>query len=84
MSELTSLDSAGEREAAAASMLIARQAQQTETDLYLLKGLLRLLSEKDREVVEYLMDGLKAKQIAEEIGTLPRLFRKDRDRCVSG
>ncbi len=81
MSELTSLDSAdGEREAAAASMLAARQAQQTETDQYLLRGILRLLSEKELEVVEYLMDGLKPKQIAEEIGSTAEAVQKRLER----
>lgn len=48
MSELTSFDSPdGERTSAEASMLAAQHAQQAETDQYLLKGLLRLLSEKD-------------------------------------
>ena len=81
MSELTYLDDAdGERTSADASMLIARQAQQAETDLYLLNGLLRLFSEKDREVVDYLMDELKPKEIAEEIGSTAEAVQKRLER----
>ena len=69
-------DSEGERTSADASMRTARQAQQTETDQYLLTGLLRLLSEKELEVVEYLMDGLKPKQIAEEIDSTAEAVQK--------
>ncbi len=52
MPESVSLDNLG-GEVETASILAAQQAQQTETDRDLLKGLLRLLPEKDLEVVEY-------------------------------
>lgn len=77
MSELTSFDSPdGEREAAEASMLAAQQEQQPETDRDLLKGLLRLLPEKDLEVVEHFLDDLKPRQIAEAIGSTAEAVQK--------
>ncbi|MDE0635245.1 MAG: sigma-70 family RNA polymerase sigma factor [Candidatus Poribacteria bacterium] len=77
MSEFVSLDNVdGERETAEASMLAAQQAQQTETERYLLRCLLRLLSEKDLEVVEHLLDDLKPKQIAEAIGSTAEAVQK--------
>ena len=69
MSEFVSLDNmSGEVEDA--SLLAAQQAQQTqqtETERYLLRRFLRLLSEKDLEVVEHLSDGLRPSEIAEAI-----------------
>ncbi len=83
MPELVSLDNLdGERKAAAASILAALQAEQTETDQYLLTGLLRLLSEKDREVVQYLLDDLKPKQIAEAIGSTAEAVQKRWERIL--
>lgn len=83
MSELTSLDSPdGERTSAEASMLAAQHAQQAETDQYLLKGLLRLLSEKDLEVVEYRLDGLTPKQIAAEIDSTAEAVQKRWERML--
>ena len=61
----------------AASMLAERQAQQTEMIQYHLTSLLRLLSEKDRTVVDYKMDDLKPKQIAEAIGSTQGAVQKD-------
>ena len=78
---LISLDNVdGERKAAEASMLAAQQAQQTETEHYLLRRLLRLLSEKDLEVVEHLLDDLKPKQIAEAIGSTAEAVQKRLER----
>ncbi len=83
MSEFVSLDNMdGEREAADASMLAAQQTQQTEMDLYLLTCLLRLLSEKDLEVVEHFLDDLKPKQIAEAIGSTPEVVQKRWERIL--
>ncbi|MDE0482226.1 MAG: sigma-70 family RNA polymerase sigma factor [Candidatus Poribacteria bacterium] len=77
MSEFVSLDNVDdEREAAEASMLAAQQAQQTETERYLLIRLLRLLPEKDLEVVEHYLDDLKPKQIAEAIGSTAEAVQK--------
>ncbi len=74
MSEFVSLDNSGV--AAEASMLAAQQAQQTETGHYLLRRLLRLLPEKDLEVIEYLLDGLKPREIAEAIGSTAEAVQK--------
>ncbi len=74
MSEFVSLDNS--EGAAEASMLAAQQAQQTETEHYLLRRLLRLLPEKDLEVVEYLLDGLKPREIAEAIGSTAEAVQK--------
>lgn len=63
-------------EVEAASMLAAEQAQQAKTDQDLLKGLLRLLPEKDLEVVEHFLDDLKPKQIAEAIGSTAEAVQK--------
>ncbi|MDE0482636.1 MAG: sigma-70 family RNA polymerase sigma factor [Candidatus Poribacteria bacterium] len=77
MSEFATLDSVdGEREAAEASMLAAQQAQQTETERYLLRRLLRLLPEKDLEVVEHLLDELRPSEIAEAIGSTAEAVQK--------
>ncbi len=77
MSEFASLDNVdGERETAEASMLAAQQAQQTETEHYLLKRLLRLLPEKDLEVVEHLLDELRPSEIAEAIGSTAEAVQK--------
>lgn len=81
MSEFVSLDNVdGERVSAEASMLAAQQAQQTETERYLLRRLLRLLPEKDLEVVEHLLDDLKPKQIAEAIGSTAEAVQKRLER----
>ena len=69
----------GEREAADASMLAA---QQTETECYLLRRLLRLLSEKDLEVVEYLLDDLRPREVAEIIGSTPEAVQKRWERIL--
>ncbi len=75
MSHFVSLDNLhGEVEAA--SMLAAEKAQQAKTDQDLLKGLLRLLPEKDLEVVEHLLADLKPKQIAEAIGSTAEAVQK--------
>ena len=72
----------GGRETAEASMLATQQAQQTETEHYLLRRLLRLLSEKDLQVVEYLLDDLKPKQIAEAIGSTAEAVQKRWERIL--
>ena len=81
MPEFVSFDNSdGAREAAEASILAAQQAQQTETDQYLLTRLLRLLTEKDLEVVQYLSDGLKPREIAEAIGSTAEAVQKRLER----
>lgn len=63
-------------------MLAEQQAKQTETNQYLLTRLLRLLSEKEREIVDYKIDGLKPKQIAEKIGSTPEAVQKSWERLL--
>ena len=87
MPDLVFLDNLdAEREAATVSIFAAQQAQQIETqietDQYLLTSLLRLLTEKDREVVEYLLDGLKPKQIAEVIDSTAEAVQKRWERIL--
>ena len=81
MSEFVSLDNV-DGEVEDASMLAAQQAQQTETERDLLRRLLRLLPEKDLEVVEYLLDDLKPKQIAEAIGSTAEAVQKRWERIL--
>ena len=83
MSEFVSLDNLG-GEVEAASMLAAQQAQQTEKELHLFRGLIRLLPEKDLEVVEHLLDGLRPSEISEIIGSTNEAVQKDGNECVSG
>lgn len=81
--KLVSLDNSdGEREIANASILAAQQTQQTEMYQYLLTRLLLILSEKDREVVEYLLEGQKPKQIAETIGSTAEAVQKRWERIL--
>lgn len=81
--ELHSIDNLdGESVTAAASILAAHQAQQTENVQYLLTGLLRLLSEKDLEVAEYRLDGLKPKHIAKAIGSTAEAVQKRWERIL--
>ncbi len=84
MSEFVSLDNmSGEVEDA--SLLAAQQAQQTqqtETERYLLRRFLRLLSEKDLEVVEHLSDGLRPREIAEAIGSTAEAIQKRWERIL--
>lgn len=81
MSEFVSLDNVG-GEVEDASMLAEQQALQTETEHDLLRCLLRLLPEKDLEVVENLLDDLKPKQIAEAIGSTAEAVQKRWERIL--
>ncbi|MDE0313263.1 MAG: sigma-70 family RNA polymerase sigma factor [Candidatus Poribacteria bacterium] len=83
MHEFFSLDNVdGEREAADASMLAVQQAQQTEIEHYLLRRLLRLLSEKELEIIEHLLDGLRPREIAEAIGSTAEAVQKRWERIL--
>ena len=81
MPELASLYNVDD-ERETASMLAAQQAQQTKMDQDLLKSLLRLLPEKDLEVVEYLLDDLRPREIAEIIGSTPEAVQKRWERIL--
>lgn len=80
--EFVSLDHEDGESIAAASMLAERQEKQTETNQYQLTRLLRLLSEKEREIVDYKIEGLKPKQIAEKIGSTPEAVQKRWERLL--
>ncbi len=80
--EILSLDYEDGESMNAATMLAEREEQQNKTNQYLLARLLRLLSEKDREIAEYKMDGLKPKQIAEVIGSTPEAVQKRWERLL--
>ncbi len=74
----TSLDrlSASEREARYASTLAETDTEQYEADRYLVAQLLRLLRDKDREIVEFMIDGLAPKEIAATINSTPGAVQK--------
>ena len=74
----TSLDrlSASEREAHYASMLAETDAEQYEADRYLVVRLLRLLEDKDREIVEFMLDEIAPKEIAATINSTPGAVQK--------
>ena len=80
--EIVSYDHEDGGSMTAASMLAERQAQQTEMIQYQLTRLLRLLSEKDRAVVDYKMDGLRPEQIAEAIGSTQYAVQKRWERLL--
>ena len=65
-----------DRETPFASVIIERQNQQTEANRYLLQRLLRLLSDKDREIVEFMLDGFSPKEIAETIDSTSEAVQK--------
>lgn len=81
VSEIVSLHEDGDS-MNTATMLAEREAQQTEAIQYQLAGLLRLLSEKDQEIADLKMDGLKSKQIAEAIGSTPEAVQKKWERLL--
>ena len=65
-----SLDSLSisDRDASFASFLAETDTEQTEAHRYLVMQLLRLLPDKDREIVELMLDGFKPGEIAKAIG----------------
>ena len=73
-----SLDSLpdSESEAPFASTLAETDAEQYEANRYLIAQLLRLLQDKDREIVAFIRDGLSPKEIAETIGSTPDAVQK--------
>ena len=80
--EIVSLDDEDGKNNAAAALLAEREARQTEAMQYQLNGLLRLLSKKEREMVEYIRDDLRPKQIAEAIGDTQEAVQKRRERLL--
>lgn len=74
--------SISEKDASSASFLAEIDTRQTEANRYLVMQLLRLLPDKDREIVELMLDGLKPKEIAETIGSTSGAVQKRWERLI--
>ena len=72
-----------QRETLSASILAERNTEQTQANQYLMKQLLRLLSDKDREIVEFILEGLFRKEIAEKIDSTPDAVQKRWERFTA-
>ena len=81
--EVLDQPSVRERETLSASILAERNTEQTQADQYLTKQLLRLLSDKDREIVEFTLDGLSPREIAEKIDSTPGAVQKRWERLTA-
>ena len=80
--EFSSLDDEDGKNDVAAAMFAELQEQQAEMLQYQLTGLLRLLSEKEREIVKYIRAGLRPKQIAEVICSTQEAVQKKKERLL--
>ena len=65
-----------ESEASFASTLAETDTEYTEANRYRVAQLLRLLQDKDRKIVVFMLDGLSQKEIAEMISTTPGAVEK--------
>ena len=72
-----------QRETLSASILAERNTEQTQANQYLMKQLLRLLSDKDREIVAFMLDGLSRKEIARKIDSTPDAVQKRWERFTA-
>lgn len=72
-----------ERETLSASILAERNTEQTQANQSLMKQFLRLLSDKDREIVEFMLDGLSRKEIAEKIDLTTDAVQKRWERLTA-
>ena len=63
-------------------MLVVTDTERTEANRYLVAQLLRLLQDKDREIVELMLDGFKPKEIANAIGSTPGAVQKRWERLI--
>ena len=68
--------SINEKEAHYATSIAAADAEQAEANRYLVSQLLQLLQDKDREIVELRLVGLKPKEIAETIDSTSEAVQK--------
>ena len=75
--------SISERDTLFASTLLKTDADQNETNRYLVAQLLRLIPDKDREIVELRLDGLRPKEIAQKIGSTAGSVQKRWERLIS-
>lgn len=65
-----------EKEVPFASTIAETDTEQYEADRYLVAQLLRLLRDKDREIVEFMLNGLTSKEIATTIGSTAGAVQK--------
>ena len=65
-----------EKEVLFASTLAETDTEQYEADRYLVAQLLRLLRDKDREIVEFMLDEIAPKEIAATINSTPGAVQK--------
>ena len=59
-----------------ASELVETDTKRAEANRYLVAQLLRLLRDKDREIVEFMLDELSPKEIAKLVGSTPEAVQK--------
>ena len=71
-----------ERDLRFASILRETNAEQTEANRELIKQLLRLLPDRDREIVELMFDELSPKEIAERIDSTAGAVQKRWERLI--
>lgn len=71
-----------ERDLRFASILRETNAEQTEANRELIKQLLRLLPDRDREIVELMLDELSPKEIAERIDSTAGAVQKRWERLI--
>ena len=74
---------ASESNASLASVIVERNTEQTEANRYLFWQLLCLLSEKDREIVELMLDGFSPREIAETIDSTSGAVQKRWERLTA-
>ena len=75
--------SISERDTLFASTLLKTDADQNETNRYLVTQLLRLIPDKDREIVELRLDGLRPREIAQTIGSTVGSVQKRWERLIT-
>ena len=75
--------SISERDTLFASTLLKTDADQSETNRYLVVQLLRLIPDKDREIVELVLDGLRPREIAKTIGSTAGSVQKRWERLIA-
>ena len=73
--------SISERSTHYATSLVETDAKQAETNRYLAAQLLRLLQDQDREIVDFMLDGLKPKEIAEMVTLTSEAVQKKWERA---
>ncbi len=79
-----SLDSlsVSERQGPFASFLVGTDTEQAKANQYLVRQLVQLLQDKDREIVELMLDGLKPREIANTIGSTSGAVQKRWERLI--